>query len=89
MPSREPVSRDRIANGPCPGYVVDHIVLLKRGGPDDPSKLHLTIKLQLRKVPLLNFSFWENLVLLRFQVKPNSAAIHRSTNWGHQKIKSF
>lgn len=25
--------------GPCPGYVVDHIHALKRGGPDDPSNM--------------------------------------------------
>ncbi len=26
-------------HGACPGYVVDHIVALKRGGPDTPSNM--------------------------------------------------
>jgi hypothetical protein len=25
------------ASGACPGYVIDHVVPLKRGGPDEPS----------------------------------------------------
>lgn len=27
------------AHGACPGYVVDHVVALKRGGPDEPSNM--------------------------------------------------
>ncbi len=26
-------------SGPCPGYVVDHVAPLKRGGLDDPSNM--------------------------------------------------
>ena len=26
-------------NGGCPGYVIDHVVALKRGGPDAPSNM--------------------------------------------------
>lgn len=27
------------ATGPCPGYVIDHIIPLKRGGPDKPENM--------------------------------------------------
>jgi len=27
------------ATGACPGYVVDHVVPLKRGGPDAPGNM--------------------------------------------------
>jgi hypothetical protein len=26
-------------SGPCPGYIVDHVKPLKRGGPDNPSNM--------------------------------------------------
>ena len=25
--------------GPCPGYTIDHIIALKRGGPDTPANM--------------------------------------------------
>jgi hypothetical protein len=28
-----------MTTGPCLGYVVDHIVALKRGGADDPNNM--------------------------------------------------
>jgi hypothetical protein len=32
------------ARGPCPGYVIDHIVPLKRGGPDTPANMQWQTK---------------------------------------------
>jgi hypothetical protein len=26
-------------SGPCPGYIIDHVIALKRGGPDAPSNM--------------------------------------------------
>lgn len=31
-------------SGPCPGYVIDHIRPLKRGGADDPSNMQWQTK---------------------------------------------
>jgi hypothetical protein len=28
-----------LERGACPGYVADHIIALKRGGPDEPSNM--------------------------------------------------
>ena len=25
--------------GPCPGYIIDHVIALKRGGPDTPANM--------------------------------------------------
>jgi hypothetical protein len=34
------------SSGPCPGYVIDHIKPLKRGGADDPSNMEWQTKEQ-------------------------------------------
>ena len=35
----EPCPSTGLFSGPCPGYVVDHIVALKHGGADDPANM--------------------------------------------------
>ena len=38
-PAPESVSGHWKADGPCPGYVIDHVIPLKRDGPDAPSNM--------------------------------------------------
>jgi hypothetical protein len=35
----EPCPSTGLSQGPCPGYVIDHIIALKRGGADDPANM--------------------------------------------------
>ena len=36
---RSPCPATGLPSGPCPGYIVDHIIPLKWGGPDTPSNM--------------------------------------------------
>lgn len=36
------------ASGACPGYVIDHVVALKRGGPDHPDNMQWQTKAEAR-----------------------------------------
>jgi len=29
----------QVKTGPCPGYIIDHVIALKRGGPDIPANM--------------------------------------------------
>jgi hypothetical protein len=34
-----PCPATHLPTGPCPGYIIDHIIALKRGGADSPSNM--------------------------------------------------
>jgi hypothetical protein len=34
-----PCPATHLPTGPCPGYIIDHIIALKRGGPDTPANM--------------------------------------------------
>jgi hypothetical protein len=36
-------------NGPCPGYVIDHVIPLKRGGPDTAINMQWQTKDEAKK----------------------------------------
>ncbi len=37
--SQNPCPSTGRSTGPCPGYVIDHVIALKRGGLDDPTNM--------------------------------------------------
>jgi hypothetical protein len=40
MGKREhPCPATRLPKGPCPGYIIDHVIALKRGGADTPANM--------------------------------------------------
>ena len=34
-----PCPATHLPNGPCPGYIIDHVIALKRGGADSPANM--------------------------------------------------
>lgn len=34
-----PCPATHLPTGPCPGYIIDHVIALKRGGPDTPTNM--------------------------------------------------
>ena len=34
-----PCPATRLPKGPCPGYIIDHVIALKRGGADTPANM--------------------------------------------------
>jgi len=34
-----PCPATHLPTGPCPGYIIDHVIALKRGGPDSPANM--------------------------------------------------
>ncbi len=34
-----PCPATHLPTGPCPGYIIDHVIALKRGGPDTPANM--------------------------------------------------
>ena len=35
----QPCPATQKPTGPCPGYIIDHVIALKRGGPDTPANM--------------------------------------------------
>jgi hypothetical protein len=35
----QPCPATHLPTGPCPGYIIDHVIALKRGGADNPANM--------------------------------------------------